>query len=242
MFNGAFTQSRQRGGDLNLWTETVRALAGGGGKGLYSVRVLASSCYNCQINLFAITLIKALWSSDWCRATYSCREKEAVTWSVTGLEMEIRLAVLCFPHVWFRCPSVDAFLHNSFQKKSLCIVTEWWNLWSKLCKKDGPKDESFSSQLWGAMSVGLCLLLVIEMFMVTDNSQGSAFTSEHHHALETNAQLAICWSLYFGGVCSNVIPSGWTCFPRKLCALGCAGGKWVLISELILAARWGTRL
>lgn len=40
--------------------------------------------------------------------------------------------------------------------------------------------------------MGLCLLLVIETFMVTDNSQDSAFTSEHHHALETNAQLAIC--------------------------------------------------
>lgn len=41
------------------------------------------------------------------------------------------------------------------------------------CKKDAPKDESFSSQLWGAMSVRLCLLLEIEMFVVTDNSQRS---------------------------------------------------------------------
>lgn len=58
-------------------------------------------------------------------------------------------------------------------KRNHCV--SWLNggICGQKCKKDGPKDESFSSQLWGAMSVRLCLLLEIEMFMVADNSQGS---------------------------------------------------------------------
>lgn len=168
------------------------AQARGGGKGSYSVAVLASSCYNCQINLFAITLIKALESSDWCRATFSFCEKEAVVWFVTSLEMEMKLEMLCFPHVWFRCASVDAFLRNAFQKKSLCVMIEWWNLWSKMQERWTKGWKLFISAV---RSYECEAVSAAREWDVHGCRQQPGLTAVPNHAVETNAQLAICWSL-----------------------------------------------